>query len=339
MNILLHLNNPLGLGADRWVVTGYHDAFESAGHTVQIFTEKTNLEQQLASFRPDVFITNIDVFRIDPGAGKHLLEARKKGLKVFFNVGEDFRDYAEKLKKLKHDGLVDVFYTTYVPEVMDGFEETIGVPAVLIPLAANSRIHFPVPPDSRYAADLSFIGARLKTKEHLFRKVLLPLQKRYHVAIYGPGWTMKDKFLRAMSGIGRKTKFFGLADWANRNRLSVPLETERVIYSSSKICLNIHEYYPTGLCKNLSNEREFKIPACGGFQISDAVLGFERFFVPDKEIVIGKDASDLTQKIEYYLSHDTERETIRRAGIERAAQSHTYDARVSQVMDIYRNLA
>ncbi|MEK7093762.1 MAG: glycosyltransferase, partial [Patescibacteria group bacterium] len=331
-------NNPLGMGADRWVVTGFRDAFESAGHKADFFTEKDNLRGKLETFRPDIFITNIDIFRLDPKAADHIKAAKTKGLKVLFNAGENFLEHATRFRSLTTEGIADMFYTTYADEVMAGFEALVGRPAILIPLAANSKIHFPVSPDTRYAADISFIGARLKTKEHIFRNVLLPLRKKYRVDIYGPGWTTKDKILRALSGFGRRTKLFGLADWANQKRISVPLELERVIYSSSKICLNIHEYYPEGHSKNLSNEREFKIPACGGFQISDAVLGLERFFIPDKEIVISRDASELISKIEYYVSHDAEREAVRKAGIERAVRFHTYDARVVQIMDIYKTL-
>ena len=76
MKILLHLNNPYGLGADRWIIWGYKDAFEALGHEVRFFTEQDTLKEKMASFPADIFITTIEIFRIDPGSRQVLKEAR-----------------------------------------------------------------------------------------------------------------------------------------------------------------------------------------------------------------------------------------------------------------------
>jgi hypothetical protein len=335
MKILLHLNNPFGMGADRWVTSGYKDAFEDLGHIVRYYTEKDNLHSVVEEFHPDIFVTNIEVLRMESGAEEYMKQMRKAGCYIFFNAGEDYMLREDIFKRFIKEGVVDTYYAIYAPESMGNFEEEIGFPLLYLPLAANKKLHFPSAPDPRFAADISFVGARLATKEHLFKSVLLPLTKKYNVAIYGAGWTMKDKILRLMSGFGRRFKVFPVADWANKRRVSISLEDERLVYASSKICVNFHEYNEDGTCKNLSNEREFKVPACGGFEISDAIIGIEHYFVPDKEIVLARTPEEWHSKIAYYMSHDREREAIRSAGYERVKREHYYSHRVDTMLKAY----
>lgn len=336
MRILLHLNNPLGLGADRWVVGGYRAAFEDLGHAVKYYTEKDNLQLIAATFHPDIFIVNSDIFRQESHGEELLKQMRQDKCFILLSVGEDYIKQSDALKKLLREKVIDIFYTIYASEVMGGFEASIGAPCLFLPLAANKKLHFPSAPDPRFQADISFVGANLSTKQHLFKGVLLPLAKKYTVAIYGSGWTMQDKVLRLMSGLGRKFKVFPLSDWANKRRISISLEDERLVYASSKICVNFHEYNEDGTCKNLSNEREFKVPACGGFEMSDYVRGIERFFVPDKEIVIARTNEEWHSKVDYFMSHISEREAIRKAGHERVEKEHYYHHRAHAVLEAYR---
>src|SRR5207248_8747832 len=78
-------------------------------------------------------------------------------------------------------------------------------------------------------------------------------------------------------------------------RRSPPLSTlfpyttlfrSRLYYSSAKICLNFHEREPDGSQPHyIVNQRTFKIPACGGFQMCDEVPAIRKYF-SDSEIVL-----------------------------------------------------
>ena len=47
MKILHQINFTSGLGADRWIVTGYKDAFEELGHEFFFLTFQDDLTQKI----------------------------------------------------------------------------------------------------------------------------------------------------------------------------------------------------------------------------------------------------------------------------------------------------
>jgi spore maturation protein CgeB len=78
--------------------------------------------------------------------------------------------------------------------------------------------------------------------------------------------------------------------------------------------------------------RNFEIPGSGGFLLTSRADNLEEYFVPGKEIVVFNGTDDLIEKVRYYLSHDDEREAIRRAGYLRAIREHTYDRRFREIL-------
>ena len=87
------------------------------------------------------------------------------------------------------------------------------------------------------------------------------------------------------------------------------------------------------------NERTFKIPACGGFEICDFVPPLRRYF-NEEEMVMADDkrgnwVDDWFRKIEYYLHHEKEKEAIRCKGITRALRDHMYTNRVRDILSMY----
>jgi hypothetical protein len=105
------------------------------------------------------------------------------------------------------------------------------------------------------------------------------------------------------------------------------------IYARSKIAigdtLNINFNYPY-----YSSDRLFESTGRGGFTIYPNILGLDAFFEDKKEIVFYDHGSlrDLKEKIDYYLEHDEERESIRMAGHERAKREHTYKNRWQTIL-------
>lgn len=77
--------------------------------------------------------------------------------------------------------------------------------------------------------------------------------------------------------------------------------------------------------------RNFEIPGCGGFILTNYVEGIERYFVLDKEIVCFSNRRDLLEKVRYYLAHDEERSRIAQAGYERTLRDHTYEIRFREL--------
>lgn len=332
------------MGADRWIYDGYKAAFLDKGHQFFTLTERDDLEKTLEKVKPDIFM--ISLFSLifynvqKPITESFLKRVHQWGTKIFCGVGIEFKEEQNcRLFLEKYSPFIDIFYGNYAPEVTEGFEAVVNKPYYLVPHAANTKIFFPDKPDEKFKCDLAFVGNLLPTKKVIFENVLYPLCKKYNVRIYGPGWTATDKILRLMSGFSREFKIGWLADFVNKKRIAISPENERKLYASAKICLNFHEYYEDGRVKGLSNEREFKIPASGGFQFSDYITSMWHFFEPDREIVMAKTPEEWFSKIEYYLTHEEKRKEIQEAGTRRVLKKHTYHHRVNQIIELYKSLA
>lgn len=77
--------------------------------------------------------------------------------------------------------------------------------------------------------------------------------------------------------------------------------------------------------------RNFEIPGSGGFLLTSAAEHLEQYYQPGREIGVFVDEDDLIRKIGYYLTHDEEREAIRKAGYERTIREHTFEQRFRQL--------
>jgi spore maturation protein CgeB len=102
------------------------------------------------------------------------------------------------------------------------------------------------------------------------------------------------------------------------------------MYSRSRInlgfssCGNTHEGAKRILQVRL---RDFEVPMSGGFYMVEYMEELEEFFDIGREIVCYTSPSDLAEKIEYYLRHESEREAIATAGFERCRRDHTWQRR------------
>jgi spore maturation protein CgeB len=77
----------------------------------------------------------------------------------------------------------------------------------------------------------------------------------------------------------------------------------------------------------------FESTGRGGFTIYPAIKGLEDLFKPT-ELVLYEHGNleDLKTKIDYYLTHDFEREKIRMLGHQRTKNHHTYINRWTEIL-------
>ena len=216
---------------------------------------------------------------------------------------------------------------------MQGFEEATGYRHHTVPLAADKTLHFPEYSE-KFKADISYLGTYLPEKRNFFKEQVFPLKGRYDLRLYGQDWALKDRLAGGCQKIGQ---YFNLP-WLNSlQKPKLNLEDERKIYASSLVSLNVHENYQRefgGDC----NERTFKIPACGGFEITDEVACIGKYFKEGEEMIIAKDKNDWFDKIEFYIKNPDKRLRIIKAGRERVLRDHTYHNRVARFLEIYKNL-
>lgn len=109
-------------------------------------------------------------------------------------------------------------------------------------------------------------------------------------------------------------------------------DSERVmpkIFKCSKINLNM----TLRSIKSGIPQRAFDIMGCGGFLMSNYQPELAEYFIPGEDLVLYDSVDDLIQKIDYYLSHEEERLQIAKNGYEKIKRYHTYDTRLTEILN------
>ena len=109
-------------------------------------------------------------------------------------------------------------------------------------------------------------------------------------------------------------------------------DSERVmpkIFKCSKINLNM----TLRSIKSGIPQRAFDIMGCGGFLMSNYQPELAEYFIPGEDLVLYDSVDDLIQKIDYYVSHEEERLQIAKNGYEKVKRYHTYDTRLTEILN------
>lgn len=175
--------------------------------------------------------------------------------------------------------------------------------------------------------DTSFVGV-----PHSNRRAIMKFLKNndIHVTTFGTGWDVNlfHKLLVKLKMIN-KDEF---EDIVNRTRVS--FEEMVNIFNESKININLSLSSKIGFEDQIKG-RNFEVPACGGFLLSNYADNLEDYFEIGKEIVCFKDKYDLVKKIKHYLHNDEERLEITKRGYDRIISNHTY---VHRFVEIFNKL-
>jgi hypothetical protein len=99
------------------------------------------------------------------------------------------------------------------------------------------------------------------------------------------------------------------------------------LFNRAKIVLNLHsfEYLDT-------ETRVFEALGCGAFLLSEPLSQENPF--SHNEFVEFDTVEDLCDKVQYFLSHDEERNRIAECGHHTALKSHTYTHRAQEIVDV-----
>lgn len=79
--------------------------------------------------------------------------------------------------------------------------------------------------------------------------------------------------------------------------------------------------------------RNFEVPGCGGFLLTDPAEDLERYYEPGRELATFRTVRELIDKARYYLAHEEERSAIAEAGRARTLREHTYVHRFGAIFD------
>lgn len=350
LKILYHQPNPNSIYAGRTIFFGYKHAFENMGHEFKSLTPDDDQIEFFTKYKPDLFFTSIGplVFKY---LNLDLLKMqKKKGMKVVvttpfwkspmsrFRINEvQSLSENKKLIDLIHSGNFGDIYHNICEQGdprMEGFTKSTGYQCHTILLAADKKMCFP-DFSNKFKADISYIGTYLPGKKKILDEQVKPLLKKYNVKLYGQDWTLLS---RVLGMIQRGGQYFNIPLLKSFLKQPLQLEDERRVYTSSLISINIHEDYQKKYLGDI-NERTFKIPLSGGFEIVDNVPSIKKYFKVRKEIILSKNRSDWFEKIEYYIKNPEKKLPIIEAGRQRVIKDHTYHNRVKQIVDLYEKIS
>lgn len=106
--------------------------------------------------------------------------------------------------------------------------------------------------------------------------------------------------------------------------------TAPFVYDRARINLNISlRSIHTGIPL-----RAFEILGAGGFLLSNYQADFADCYVDGEDYISFGSKEDMLDKIEYYLLHEKERAEIAANGLRRTIEDHTYENRVTEILDI-----
>jgi spore maturation protein CgeB len=350
MKILYHHPNPETIYANRSIYQGFKNAFVDLGHEFHTLTAGDDMREMLDRISPDIFLTSSHFFYQKFINYSELRKYRDRGLfvltkvdfwnspinKLRINEAKSLKDDVKTVELIKEGLLGDAFFHVVEQgdERMDGFTQATGYEFHTIPLAADRILLSGQKFVERFKADVSFIGTYLPQKRQICEERLFPLQRLYDTKIYGQDWTWWDKGLGFAQKVGQ---YFNVPGLKSFRKPKLQLHDEGNIYRSSLISINIHEDYQRqfgGDC----NERTFKVPFCGGFEITDDVACIRKYFAED-EMVIAESAKDWFEKIDYFVQHPDERLPLIEKGRARVARDHTYHNRVEMILRLKRRAA
>ncbi len=193
-----------------------------------------------------------------------------------------------------HHGMI----TTYAGTVQA--YQADGIPQVLV---------------SQWAANDAWIGRPVPA-----------LECRYQVSFVGIAYGDRRAVIEALACRGVTVDCFG-HQWPSG---PVPAEQIPEIMQRSVISLNFSKGLYGG--PNQIKARTFEVPGAGGFLLTEAAPGLERWFVPGQEIGVWTDIDDLSSRIRYYLEHTDERDAMAVKAHERTLREHRYDQRMREVV-------
>lgn len=107
-----------------------------------------------------------------------------------------------------------------------------------------------------------------------------------------------------------------------------------IIFNQSKINLNLTaKSIRSGL-----SLRIFDVLGCEGFLITNFQEELPEHFVIGEDLEAYDSLDSLISKCEYYLTHENDRKEIAHNGFEKVRQYHTYDTRLTKILQIAFNL-
>lgn len=283
-----------------------NDLFDSLGD-VKLFLGTTyNLNRPLIRQilkRPEM---KIALYCSGHGSLVKELDLAKYPIQVI--TPDEFRnlEYIKKQVGCVHIHIEDELVEGYI----GGFTKDLGIPAIGIMNAADTFVYCGGVYKEKYAADVSFVGGLWPYKAQNLDKTMVRLcrenWKNLNIKVFGAGWDVPQS-------LG-----------------NLPIGEDAHVFASAKICPNVSEPHSTDTKIADVVERLFKVPAAGGFVISDNVK-LPKDLV--NVITIYESYDVFVNLIEFYLKNEDYRQSEARRQKQVILENHTYFDRMAKLLN------
>ena len=280
---------------------------------LRIFRKKRlkNLLNHIRDSKPDLIITTYDYLWAEE------VEVIKNtfNLKIVIWSPDSIASIAAGKSHFLNASYDALFFKD--PYIIKNLSQILGLNAFYLPECFNPHKHVYDKKYnlSEYSCDITTAGNLHSYRVAFFKQLL---DKNYDIKIWGidsPHWLSAGKVAETFQG------------------RSVYNHEKAAAFLGSKIVVN------NLLLSEIEgvNVRTFEIAGIGGFQLVDWREGIKDLFELENEIDTFKTMDELKEKIDYYLPRPEERDLIRKNAKKRAIKDHTYETRLSLLIDTVFN--
>jgi hypothetical protein len=291
-------------------------AMKRAGHTTLLIDDRrmkrligwrlTQLwaKWQATQFAPD-FVFLSKCLALDPETVASIIEGKPNAM--WYHDPQWHRDLDRP--DIGHIAKIGKLARTFF---ITGFEDewkANGLNARFLPAAGDAGIK-PVAAEERYSSDVAFIGTGYDPER---AKFLIEIAKSYDLKVWGPGWEEWKKQL----------------SWSGR-----PVEGKEfaAVCSSSAVTLGINPARAAG-GTSYTSDRTWMVMLGGGFYLAERTPGVAAMLVDGVHCGFYDDVNSCIERCGKYLSAAGERENIRVEGERFVRAHHTYDQRISNILE------
>jgi hypothetical protein len=175
----------------------------------------------------------------------------------------------------------------------------------------------------KYAAEVTFVGNLGSKPQYLPRRAYLRRVAREGFKLKWWGPRIPGKISTIPLILGRLGRAYG-GEFVWGRSFALAARAAKIFLAFDSI---------PGVRKSMS-ARMYTAIGCGAFYLCANVEGIEEVFQPGKEIAVFNSEQEMVDMIKYYLKHDSERAEIAEAGRRRLLKEHTYEHRLTRMMEI-----
>jgi spore maturation protein CgeB len=269
-----------------------------------------------------------------------LNELRRQGARLLHFTPDPYFTLAWKRTRLMDEcmPMFDYLVTSKQYE-LDAYRAT-GSQTIYMPLGFSFEVHRPLSAASKstaefFASDVGFVGGWEPRREALLTRAAGPGRR---VRIWGYAWDhLRDGKWSARRQY-RLRMLAGDEDFRIRRNAVLAesvaggeIYADEYAYSLSGAKIGVG--FLRTICPDQHTTRTFEIPACGSLLLADRTDEHLEFFAEGQEADFFTTADELVDKIDYYLSNESARSRIAKAGYQRVISSgYSYTDRVRAVL-------